>query len=86
MGAGGTKKCRVKSFALFYSSFKSLGSKKQFFLVEIRTLVAWLKSTLLLKIKLFYTHVYKKTHYLERKMLEKLGEERKVLALIKSLI
>jgi len=30
-------------------------------LVGITTLVAWLKSTLLLKIKCFYTHIYMKT-------------------------
>jgi len=34
-------------------------------LVEIRTLVSWLKSTLLLKIKCFETHIYMKTNWLQ---------------------
>jgi len=48
--------------------------------LEIRTLVTWLRSNLLLKIKCFDTHIYMKTEYLqtnktqhclERKMFEK---------------
>ncbi len=31
----------------------------------MRTLVVWLKSTLLLKIKCFYTHIYMKTDCLQ---------------------
>jgi hypothetical protein len=34
-------------------------------LVEMRTHVAWLKSTLLLKIKCFYTQIYMKTDCLQ---------------------
>jgi len=50
--------------------------------LEITTLVTLLKSTLLLKIKCFDTHIYMKTqclqtnktqHYLESEMLEKQG-------------
>jgi len=64
-------------------------------LVEIRTLVAWLKSTLLMKIKCFYTHIYMKTDCLQiNKMQHSLGKENaweadgvgERLALIKSLI
>jgi len=64
-------------------------------IVEIRTLVTWLKSTLLLKIKYYVTHNYMKTQFLQTKWDAALfgkgkdwvaGKERKVLALIKRLI
>jgi len=43
---------------------------------EIRTLVTWLKSTLLLKIKCFDTAIYMKTQYLQtNKMQHYLGKE-----------
>ncbi len=47
-----------------------------YFKVKLRTLVAWLKSTLLLKIKYFYTHIYMKTDCLQtNKMQHYLGKE-----------
>jgi len=40
----------------------------QTLVVEIRTLVAWLKSTLLLRIKWRDTHIYMQTECLQKKM------------------
>jgi len=64
-------------------------------LVEIRALVARLKSTLLLKIKCFGTHIYTKTqylqtnntqHYLGKENAQEQVEQEIELALTKSLI
>jgi len=44
--------------------------------VEIRTLVTWLKSTLLLKTKCFDTHIYMKTQCLQTNNIQHyLGKE-----------
>ena len=60
--------------------------------LEIRTLVTWLKSTLLPKIECFDTHIYMKHNCLQTKwdaalLIEKIeGREEERVALIKRLI
>ncbi len=90
-----TPNLQLGRFPLLLPLFQLFCSFSLFFfqrtlIVEIRTLVAWLKSTILLKIECPYTHIYMKTEYLQTKWdtLHYLGRERKgeLLYVIKSLI
>jgi len=62
----GESKKSIKSWLFFQRTL----------LVEIKTLVTWLKSTLSLKIKCFYIHIYMKMDCLQTNMTEHyLGKE-----------